>query len=43
LEYTRKRAAEASQRAIEAIAKLPESRYKEALTELAVFSVSRNH
>ena len=43
LEYTRTRAAEASQRAIEAIARIPESRYKEALTELAVFSVSRNH
>ena len=43
LEYTRERAAEASQRAIEAIAKLPESSYKDALTELAVFSVSRNH
>ncbi len=43
LEYTRARAAEASQRAIEALAGLPESGYKEALTELAVFSVSRNH
>jgi len=43
LEYTRERAAEASQRAIEAIEKLPESSYKDALTELAVFSVSRNH
>jgi octaprenyl-diphosphate synthase len=43
LEYTRERAAESSQRAIEAIAKLPESSFKEALTELAVFSVSRNH
>ena len=42
-EYTRERAAESSQRAIEAIAKLPESSFKEALTELAVFSVSRNH
>ena len=43
LEYTRKRAAEASQRAIKAIATLPDSDYKSALTDLAVFSVSRNH
>ncbi len=43
LEYTRKKATDASQRAIEAIRHLPESAYKQALTELAVFAVSRNH
>jgi octaprenyl-diphosphate synthase len=43
LEYTRKKATEASERATDAIRHLPESAYKHALMELAVFAVSRNH
>ena len=43
LEYTRMKATEASERATDAIRHLPESAYKHALMELAVFAVSRNH
>ncbi len=43
LEYPRRKATEASQRAIEAIDDLPAGMYKNALTELAEFAVSRNY
>lgn len=43
LDYTKKRAEEASARAISSIASLPESEFKEALMKLSVFAVHRNH
>lgn len=43
LEYTRKKALEASQRAIDVIVGLPTGEYKDALAALAVFAVNRNH
>lgn len=43
LEYTRKKALEASQRATDAIAGLPTGEYKDALAALALFAVNRNH
>ncbi len=43
LDYTRKKAVEASERAIQAIAGLPAGQHKDALLALASFAVSRNH
>ncbi|HZX26954.1 MAG TPA: polyprenyl synthetase family protein, partial [Telluria sp.] len=43
LAYTRERAQVAAQRALDAIAGLPENRYKEALVQLCKFAVDRNH
>ena len=43
LDYTRRQAETAAQRAAEAIADLPDSVYKESLLQLADFSVNRTH
>lgn len=43
IDYTEKRADEEAQKAIDAIAMLPDSEYKDALIQLAKFSVQRNH
>ncbi len=43
LSYTREQAEQASERAIAAIAGLPESPFKQTLIQLAHFSVDRNH
>jgi octaprenyl-diphosphate synthase len=43
LDYTRREAQKAAQRAIDAIAAMPDSRYKDSLLQLARFAVDRNH
>jgi octaprenyl-diphosphate synthase len=43
LAYTRAEAEKASRRAAEAIAHLPDNRYKQALLDLCKFAVDRNH
>lgn len=43
LAYTREQAQVAAQRALDAIAGLPENRYKDALVQLCKFAVDRNH
>ena len=43
LDYTRRQAELASQRACDALDALPDGKYKEAMKELAVFSVRRSH
>ena len=43
LDYTRREAQVAAQRAIDAIAAMPDSRYKDSLLQLARFAVDRNH
>lgn len=43
LDYTRRAAEEAGQRATDAIAGLPDSVYKDALLQLARFALDRNH
>ncbi|WP_317202027.1 octaprenyl diphosphate synthase [Janthinobacterium sp.] len=43
LDYTRRAAEVAAQRASDAIAGLPASQYKDALLQLCVFAVDRNH
>lgn len=43
LEYTRLKAEQASQRAVESLQALPAGRYKDALMQLAAFAVDRNH
>jgi len=43
LDYTRRAAEVASQNAIDAIAAMPDSRYKQSLLDLARFAVSRSH
>ncbi len=43
LDYTRREAEVAAQRAIDAIADLPDSQYKESLLQLARFAVDRTH
>ncbi|MET0265741.1 MAG: octaprenyl diphosphate synthase [Duganella sp.] len=43
LDFTRRQAEEAAARAASAIADLPESQYKDALLQLAHFSVNRTH
>jgi octaprenyl-diphosphate synthase len=43
LDYTRREAEEAAQRASRAIAGLPESEHKQSLLQLCVFAVDRNH
>jgi octaprenyl-diphosphate synthase len=43
LDYTRREAQKAAQRAIAAIAAMPDSRYKDSLLQLARFAVDRNH
>ena len=43
LDYTRRAAETAAQRAADAIATLPESQYKQSLLQLCVFAVDRNH
>jgi octaprenyl-diphosphate synthase len=43
LEYTRKKAEAASQRASAAIKDVPAGPYKDSLLELAAFAVNRNH
>ncbi len=43
LDYTRRAAEAASERAAAVIAGLPESEYKQALLQLCVFAVDRNH
>ncbi len=42
IRYTSRRAVEEANKAIEALAVLPDSAYKQALTDLALFSVERN-
>ena len=43
LQYSRDKAEQASAKAINAIEGLPNSEFKDALTQLAHFSVDRNH
>ncbi|MBC7858690.1 MAG: octaprenyl diphosphate synthase [Burkholderiaceae bacterium] len=43
LDYTRREAEIAARRAADAVAGLPESQYKDALLQLCVFAVDRNH
>ena len=43
LDFTRRQAEIAAERAAEAIAGLPESEYKDSLLQLAHFSVNRTH
>lgn len=43
LDYTRQEAQKASRRASDAIASLPDSKYKNSLLELSAFAVDRNH
>lgn len=43
LEYSRNQALQASQRAIQALQHLPETEFKDALIQVAHFSVDRNH
>ena len=43
LDYTRREAELAAQRAVDAIASLPDSQYKQSLLQLTVFAVDRNH
>lgn len=43
LEYTRKEAEKAGQRAAEAIAAVPHSHFKDSLLQLCAFAVDRNH
>jgi len=43
LDYTRRQAETAAQRAIDAISDLPDSVYKQSLLQLARFAVDRNH
>jgi len=43
LDYTRREAQKAAQRAIDAIAAMPDSRHKDSLLQLARFAVDRNH
>jgi octaprenyl-diphosphate synthase len=43
LDYTRRAAEAAAQRATDAVAGLPDSPYKQALLQLSVFAVDRNH
>jgi octaprenyl-diphosphate synthase len=43
LDYTRREAEIAAKRAADAVADLPESQYKDALLQLCVFAVDRNH
>jgi octaprenyl-diphosphate synthase len=43
LDYTRREAQKAACHAANAIASLPDSKYKDSLLELAAFAVSRNH
>ncbi|MDB5775883.1 MAG: octaprenyl diphosphate synthase [Herbaspirillum sp.] len=43
LDYTRRAAEKAAQRAAKALDKLPDSRYKTAMLDLAAFAVERNH
>jgi octaprenyl-diphosphate synthase len=43
LDYSRKQAEAASVRAIQALDQLPDNDFKEALVQLAHFSVDRNH
>ena len=43
LEFTHQQALQASAKAVAALELLPESRYKEALVQLAHFSADRNH
>jgi octaprenyl-diphosphate synthase len=43
LDYSRKQAEQASVRAIQALSRLPESDFRQALIQLAHFSVDRNH
>ena len=43
LDYTRREAQIAAQRAADAIASLPDSQYKQSLLQLTVFAVDRNH
>ena len=43
LDYTKRQAEQAAQRAAESIADLPHSQFKESLLELSAFAVTRNH
>jgi octaprenyl-diphosphate synthase len=43
LDYTRRAAETAAQRAADAIADLPDSEYKQSLLQLCSFAVDRNH
>ncbi|RJG07790.1 octaprenyl diphosphate synthase [Noviherbaspirillum cavernae] len=43
LDYTRREAAQAAQRAAASIADLPDSQFKDSLLELCAFAVGRNH
>ena len=43
LDYTRREAEIAAQRAADAVAKLPDSEYKQSLLQLCTFAVDRNH
>jgi len=43
LEYTRQRAEQEAQMAVEALASLPPGTYRDALIELASFAVHRNY
>ncbi len=43
IEYTEKRADEEAQKAINALALIPDSPYKQAMMQLAIFSVERNY
>ncbi|WP_040503430.1 octaprenyl diphosphate synthase [Herbaspirillum lusitanum] len=43
LDYTRREAQKAAQRAADAVQSLPDSKYKNSLLELSTFAVDRNH
>jgi len=43
LDYTRQEAQKAARRAADAVASLPDSKYKDSLLELSAFAVDRNH
>ena len=43
IEYTEKRAEEEAQKAINALALIADSPYKQAMMQLAIFSVQRNY